>query len=743
MTPDTSQLQVLIIGLGLIGGSLAKALKQKSFAYVLGYDLDAGELQQGLDLGVIDEACFALDQGVPRADLVVIAVPVKACEAVFLQIAPWLRSETIITDVGSTKANVIAAAKQVFGQLPPRFIPGHPIAGSEKSGVTAADAGLFVKHKVIITPHEQADLSAVQTVARLWQWVGAEVLQMSVTRHDQVLAATSHLPHILAFSLVDTLAKEQDSSEIFRYAAGGFRDFTRIAASDPTMWHDVCIANRSQLLAQIDIFTAGLAQLRQAIDQGDSQTMLGVFTRARAAREHFNKMLSGSAYSQKHHQAGLNFHARSCPPLKGRLSLPGDKSISHRAVILGAIAQGITEVDGFLESEDSLATLQALRDMGVVIEGPHLGRIKIYGVGLYGLCAAPGPLYLGNSATSMRLLSGLLAAQPFASRLLGNESLSRRPMQRIASPLRQMGAHIETAAGGGAPVTIMPAASGLTGLDYALPLASAQVKSCLLLAGLYASGVTRLQQPAPCRDHTEKMLQTFGARLQHDGDEVVLTPGAPLLGQSIVVPGDISSAAFFILAATLVPGSDLTLVNVGVNPTRTGVIDILRRMGADIEVTPVTFPGNEPVADIQVRAAALRGIEIPTDLLSMALDEFPVICIAAALAHGQSRCAAISELKYKESDRLQAMTSGLKKLGIHVEMNDESIVIHGGSIQAGRVNSYQDHRVAMAFAVAGMRAEGEVTIESCQSVATSFPDFIEVAQRAGMRIHKEETHVSG
>ena len=733
--------RVLVIGLGLIGGSLAKALKSKRFGYIQAYDRDSEELQQGVDLGVIDEACSSLQDGVQTADIIVLAVPVKATEAVLKAIQPHLRENTIITDVGSTKGNVIAAAKSVFGQVPATFIPGHPIAGSEKSGVAAADEQLFYKHKVIITPLESSDPIATQTVARMWQFTGAEVLQMGVSRHDEVLAATSHLPHILAFSLVDTLAKEQDSTEIFRYAAGGFRDFTRIAASDPTMWHDVCLANKAEILNQIDNFSQGLAQLREAIENENTPAMLGVFTRAKAAREHFSKMLSGTAYSQKHHTGRVTFHVRSGGIVNGHIRVPGDKSISHRAVMLGAIADGVTHINGFLESEDSLATVQAFRDMGVVIEGPHVGRVKIYGVGLHGLCAPPGPLYVGNSATSMRLLCGLLAAQSFDSCLVGDASLSKRPMDRIAIPLRNMGAEIVTSEGGVPPINIKGKRC-LNAINYEMPLASAQVKSGLLLAALYAKGESVIVEPAVTRDHTERMMAQFGITLQQRGSRIQVQPPQRLLNRQIDIPADISSAAFFILAGVITPESDITIERVGVNPSRAGILEILSLMGADISLENPTELCGEPVADIRVRYAPLQGITIPEHLVSISMDEFPAIFIAAASASGKTKIHGIGELRYKESDRIEAMMEGLQRMGIEISVDNDNVEITGGRFSGGRIQSYEDHRIAMAFAIAGTQASSEVVIEACNQIATSFPEFLEVAQKAGLRIHKEETNVS-
>jgi 3-phosphoshikimate 1-carboxyvinyltransferase len=733
---------VLIIGLGLIGGSLAKSLREKRFAKVVsGFDLNPDEIRQGLDLGVIDQGFDDLRDAVPKADLVVLAVPVKATQSVLSQIKPLLKVDALITDVGSTKKNVIAAAEAVFGDIPPGFVPGHPIAGSEKSGVSAADAALFDKHKVIVTPLPSSSDYAVKTVARMWQATGAEVLQMGVDRHDEVLAATSHLPHILAFSLVDTLAREQDSTEIFRYAAGGFRDFTRIAASDPTMWHDICIANKEQLLSQIDNFTQGLANLRTAIEGSDTQSMLGVFTRAKSAREHFNKMISRTAYSLNRHSAPISFKVRRSAAVTGRIRVPGDKSISHRAIMLGAIADDITRIKGFLESEDSLATLQAFRDMGVVIEGPHQGEVKIYGAGLHGLCPPPGPLYLGNSGTSMRLLSGLLAAQSFDTELLGDASLSKRPMARIADPLNQMGASIQTGVDGLPPVRIH-AVESLNGMSYTMPVASAQVKSGVLLAGLYANGSTKVTEPALTRDHTERMLAQFGVTVHRDGNTVTIEPAAALKATDIEIPGDFSSAAFFIVAAAVSPGSDLTIEQVGINPGRAGLLNLLERMGANIELSEQTLLCGEPVANIRVQYRPLHSIRVSEQEVAAAIDEFPALFIAAANAEGVTLIEGLAELRFKESDRIESMAKGLRSMGIQVDVDGDQVSITGGLLNDATVNSFDDHRVAMALAIAGSRAKDEVIITGCDSVATSFPEFTEVAQKIGLRMHKEETHVS-
>ncbi|WP_417228107.1 bifunctional prephenate dehydrogenase/3-phosphoshikimate 1-carboxyvinyltransferase [Amphritea sp.] len=730
--------RVLVIGLGLIGGSLASALRSHRICRtVIGYDRDSDELATGLRLGVIDEAAEDLLAEAARADVIVLAVPVKAIESVLAELKPVLRPETILTDVGSVKGNVVKAAERLFGELPARFIPGHPIAGSEKSGIAAADATLFEHHKVILTPLPQSDREAVTLIARMWQAVGAEVLQMDVARHDEVLAATSHLPHLLAFSLVDTLAREQDCTEIFRYAAGGFRDFTRVAASDPTMWHDIGIANKSAILQKIDEFSAGVQRLRDAIEAEESQAMLGIFTRAKAAREHFSKILSGSAYTQNMKIKDATFYAQPGGQVQGTIRVPGDKSISHRSIMLGSLADGTTEVTGFLEGEDSLATLQAFRDMGVVIEGPHQGAVKIYGVGINGLRQPPGPIYVGNSGTTIRLMSGLLAGQAFDSELSGDASLSKRPMERVAKPLRLMGAQVETDENGCPPVRIKGGQS-LKAIRYEMPMASAQVKSCVMLAGLYAEGETTVTEPAPTRDHTERMLRGFGYQVDVAGNQVSLTGGGSLKATKIDVPADISSATFFMVAAAICPDSDITLEHVGINPTRIGVINILRAMGSHLELLNEREVGGEPVADIRIRYAPLKGIHIPQDQVPLAIDEFPALFIAAVCAEGETVLTGAEELRVKESDRIQAMVDGLKTLGADIEGTPDGAIIRGSEMGGGVIESHDDHRIAMSFAIASLRAKGVIEIHECANVATSFPNFVELAQQVGIKVRKEE-----
>jgi 3-phosphoshikimate 1-carboxyvinyltransferase len=729
--------RLVVVGLGLIGGSFAKGLKESGLCReVVGVDLDPKSRALAVELGVVDRCEDNLASACVGADVIQLAVPILAMEKMLGILAKLDLGNAVLTDVGSAKGNVVRAARAAFGGMPALFVPGHPIAGSEQSGVEASNAQLFRRHKVILTPLAETDPAALALVDRMWSALGADVEHMQVERHDEVLAATSHLPHLLAFGLVDSLAKRNENLDIFRYAAGGFRDFTRIAGSDPVMWHDIFLANREAVLRTLDTFRSDLDALRDAVDSGDGHQLLGVFTRARVAREHFGKILARRAYVEKAATADLTFVAQPGGSVNGRIRVPGDKSISHRSIMLGSLAEGTTEVEGFLEGEDALATLQAFRDMGVVIEGPQHGRVIIHGVGLKGLKPAPGPIYLGNSGTSMRLLSGLLAAQTFDSVLTGDASLSRRPMGRVADPLRLMGAVIETAEEGRPPITIR-GGQRLKGLSYAVPMASAQVKSCLLLAGLYADGKTTVTEPAPTRDHTERMLRGFGYAVNTHGAEVSVEAGGKLTSTRIEVPADISSAAFFLVAASIAEGSDLLLEHVGINPTRTGVIDILRLMGADITLENSREVGGEPVADLRVRHALLKGIDIPEALVPLAIDEFPVLFVAAACAEGRTVLRGAQELRVKESDRIQAMADGLKILGIKVEPTADGVIIDGGLMGGGEVQGHGDHRIAMAFSIASLRAAAPIRIRDCANVATSFPNFLALCAQVGIRVAQE------
>ncbi len=420
--------------------------------------------------------------------------------------------------------------------------------------------------------------------------------------------------------------------------------------------------------------------------------------------------------------------------VQGIISVPGDKSISHRAVMLASIAKGQSHITGFLEGEDCLATLNAFEKMGVSVRRAGQGELFIDGVGKKGLKQSKEVLDLGNSGTSMRLLSGLFSGLSLSITLIGDGSLMKRPMRRVCDPLTQMGANISTSDDGTPPVVIHPA-DKLNGISYELPVASAQVKSAILLAGLNANGVTTVQESKPTRDHTERMLTAFGYPLDADSGRISLEGGKQLQATHIQIPADISSAAFFIVAACIAPHGEITINNVGMNPTRTGVLDILKLMNANIEVHNEAMMGGEPTASITARASHLKGIDVPTELVPSAIDEFPIICVAAACSEGKTTITNAEELRVKESDRISQMANGLKSVGIEVEEQPDGLTIVGGKITGGLINSGHDHRIAMAFTVASLSATSKIEIEECENVATSFPGFVELANSVGLNIN--------
>ncbi len=430
--------------------------------------------------------------------------------------------------------------------------------------------------------------------------------------------------------------------------------------------------------------------------------------------------------------ARLDWISHPAGPLRGELRVPGDKSISHRALMLASLAEGRSRIDGFLEGEDTRATAAVLQQLGVRITAPADGVRVIDGVGLRGLRASARPLDCGNAGTGMRLLTGLLAGQGFDSTLVGDASLSRRPMQRVIDPLTTMGAHIDSHRG--LPPLHIHGGHRLLGVTTATPVASAQVKSAILLAGLYAEGTTEVREPQPTRDYTERMLAAFGWPIAFGPGWARLDGGHRLRAVDVRVPGDFSSAAFLIVASSVTPGSDLVLREVGLNPRRTGLLEVLRAMGADITIERTGQQGGEPVGDLRVRHAPLRGTEIPAALVADMIDECPALFVAAARAQGRTVLRGAAELRVKESDRIAVMAAGLRRLGAAVDERPDGAVIEGGALHGGAVDSCGDHRCAMSFALAGLVAEAPVRIRDCANVATSFPGFLDAARVAGMAV---------
>lgn len=443
--------------------------------------------------------------------------------------------------------------------------------------------------------------------------------------------------------------------------------------------------------------------------------------------------------------------------LNGEILPPGDKSISHRTVMLGALAQGTTEAEGFLEGADALSTINAFRAMGVAIRGPEKGRLSIDGIGLHALREPPSVIDCGNSGTTMRLMSGILCGQKFNSTLIGDATLMRRPMRRVVEPLSQMGAKIRAEPNGCAPLRI-EGGGPLNGIKFSMPQASAQVKSALLLAGLYAQGDTTLIEPETTRDHTERMLSRMGVKinttaLPQGARAITLTPPPqPLIAQNIRIPADFSSATFWLVAGSIARDaqSEIVLRHVGMNPSRNGAVDLLKRMGARIDLFNLREEGGEPVADLRVRPAALRGIRIPKEMVSLSIDEFPILFIAASCAEGQTKLTGASELRVKESDRLASMAKGLEQLGINHELLPDGIVIEGqetwnGTAEAERAGigkgilTYGDHRIAMSFAIAALRARSAIKILDCDNVGTSYPTFVAHAQKIGLSVQEYQS----
>lgn len=412
--------------------------------------------------------------------------------------------------------------------------------------------------------------------------------------------------------------------------------------------------------------------------------------------------------------------------------MPGDKSVSHRALMLASIAEGRSCIRGFLEGEDTRATAAVLSQLGVRIDTPAPGERVVHGVGLRGLHGTAQPLDCGNAGTGMRLLAGLLAGQAFDSRLVGDASLSKRPMRRVTDPLAAMGARIDTH--DGLPPLLVHGGQPLQGISYELPVASAQVKSALLLAGLYAAGQTEIIEPHPTRDYTERMLAAFGWPITFAPGSARLEGGHVLRATDVEVPADFSSAAFFLVAASIVPGSELRLPGVGLNPRRTGLLQALRLMGADITIEREREAGGEPVGDLRVRHAPLHGVELPESIGPDMIDEFPVLFIAAAVATGRTVIRGAAELRVKESDRIATMAAGLRALGVRIEETPDGAIIQGGRLGGGMVESHLDHRIAMSFAVAGLVADAPVRINDCSHVATSFPDFRGLANGCGFNL---------
>ncbi len=721
-----------IAGVGLIGGSLALAARRAGVAReIVGLGRTRANLDLALARGILDRADVTPDI-LAGADLVLLATPIGLLAATAQAIAPHLAPGAIVTDAGSVKANVV---RDVTAALGPglRFVGGHPIAGTEDSGAVAADPDLFRGARCVLTPVAASDRAAVARVRALWEAVGMEVVEMAPAHHDDLLALTSHLPHVLAFALALAAggSKASPGTEALEFAGPSFRSATRVASSLPETWRDILVANA-------DAVERALASLRVRIQEivgaarSDPSGLEALLAEGRGVRRSLGQDTRSPSAMATDTGPALAAVAPARGPLSGEVRVPGDKSIAHRALLFGGVAHGTTVVHGVGGGEDNASTISVLRALGVRVERAG-STVRIEGRGFEGLEAPRGVLDCGNSGTTMRLMAGLLAARPFVSRLDGDASLRRRPMRRVMEPLERMGARF-VSADGRPPIEVHGGLLAPARFELAIP--SAQVKTAIVLAGLQAAGETVVREPALSRDHTERLLGAFGGVVERRSPvEIAVRGPQSLRGASIDVPGDPSAAAFWLVAGSIVPGSRLVVREVCVNPTRTGAIDVLCSMGARLRLVERPPVGEEPVADVEVEASPLRSVSIGGETMLRAIDEFPVLAVAAALASGETRFTDAGELRVKESDRIAAMATGLRALGAEVEESPDGLVVRGPTVlSGGTVESHGDHRVAMAFAIAALVARGPVVIRGAEAIAVSDPGFLATLDRLRGRV---------
>ena len=722
---------VLVIGLGMIGGSVAKALKERGLATLYGSDRRDTELSLGLSTGVIDFAVELTPDVISKMDIILLATPVRAMEHVLETIAPMLNVDTLVTDVGSTKASVIESARRVFGCVPANFIPGHPIAGAEKSGVLAANPNLFEHHKVIVTPLVTSDLNLLDRLHLFWSSIGAEVVSMDVEHHDLVLAGSSHLPHLLAYTLVDSLANSELRQDVFRFAAGGFRDFTRIASSDPVMWRDVFLANKDANLVVLNEFMARLEQMKMAIEEADGASMFGVFTRAKSARDHFMRL-------QKEKEAGRNARIESIAvsfplmsSIKGAVSLAGDQSLSHRAIAMASLAEGVSFLSNLDIGFNAKHTVQAFRDMGVVIEEFGEGQLRIHGVGLRGLKAPIAPINVGNSPTTLHILLPVLAGQDFEVTLVGEGSILELPLNDVLPILASLGAKVSASASSGLPVHIKP--NKLPKADVVVQGAYSKVKMAALIAGCYLSSNVVLSESKCSRNHTENLLSAFGCSLREDGRVLCYPDDRKLKSVDVALPADVTKTAWLVLLASVLPGSRLEIENVLVNNTRTGYLAVLKRAGASVETLSSITYTPELSETILVQFSSLVSFNIDENEAFMVRDELVFLCVAAVFAKGRSRIDGINKLPFECEERLRALIDSLIKVGVTCVIGNDFVEIEGGVPSGGELDCAGDYLLAMAQIALGARSSGAIKVHDCVGLFEEFHEFERITASLGVQ----------
>ncbi|WP_420264298.1 3-phosphoshikimate 1-carboxyvinyltransferase [Candidatus Magnetominusculus dajiuhuensis] len=703
-----------IIGVGLIGATVALAMKRHGITRrICGFGRNEANLKNALSMGIIDEYALNLNDLSEGADLVVFAAPVRAFMAIAGGISPYLKAGAIVTDVGSVKGALVYEMEAAMPEGV-AFVGAHPIAGNDKSGIDAANPDIFMGAKCIITPTINTDKTACQTITAMWKLFGCKVEELTPEMHDEILSSISHLPHIAAYALVN--AVQEINPEYFGYSGPGFMDTTRIAMSSAEIWRDICILNKENILKHLNAYKQQIEQMIEDIENSNEASLTEEFKKSGDVRRKLKTNI-----------VTLN----NTKALRGEMMPPPDKSVSHRAVFFSSLANGRSRVGNILRAADTHSTIAAFAALGIGIDKEADGSLLISGRGLHGLKEAQGMIDCGNSGTTARLLCGLLAGSKFFSVLTGDKSLSSRPMGRVIVPLEKMGASIKAS---GVKSNLPMAISGghLRGITYEMPIASAQVKSAVLLAGLLAGGETTVVEPVKSRDHTERMLKAYGVDVGINGLRVTVKGGTELYPRDMVVPGDISSAAFFIAGALMVEGSGLLIKDVGLNPTRTGFIDIIKKMGADVKALDEREVSGEPVGSLLCKYTdKLLPITLTKEDIPSMIDEFPILCVLATRATGVTEIRGAHELRVKESDRISAIVTELRKMGAKIEEYEDGVAIEGPVNLKGsnQLQSYGDHRIAMALSIAAIAAEGESVVHGSDAVNISYPEFYDTLKR--------------
>lgn len=720
--------KVMIVGLGMIGGSFAKALKERGLAELYAVDRREGELALGVSTGVIDYPAELTEQFIAQMDVIVLATPVRAMASVLADIKPYLAEHTLLTDVGSTKGSVVEAAVSVFGHMPANFIPGHPIAGAEKSGVLAANSQLFEKHMAIVTPAADSDPVLVDRLHRLWRAIGADVVSMDVEHHDHVLASSSHLPHLLAYTLVDALANSDRSQDVFKFAAGGFRDFTRIASSDPVMWRDVFLANKEATLATLDQFTARLADMREAIEQGDGASMFGVFTRAKSARDHFLRLLEQRTIAPQKDTSSVSLSVLPASVVKGEISLPGDKSLSHIAITMAALSNGVSQLTNVCLDNGVRVTIQALRDMGVVIETLSESSLRVHGVGLRGLRAPIAPINLHRSELSLYVLLPVLAGQPFAVSVTADDPLLNRVRTDVFDLIRVMGVELAFEREDCLPVKMTPAVP--KALSFSLDGASQKLMVSAFMACLFAEQDASLTHAPQDVTQIEVLLQRFGVVVTRSEATISVVSGE-LIATDVEIVADMYSSAWMALLASLLPGSELVMTNLGLDARAFAYFALLKQIGADIDM-PAKGVSGLYEGQVVVRFAELSAFQLSVEQTNQLRTLMPLLCVAAAYAKGQSRMDGIGQLPYYHEDRVLALIDAFGLVQVNAQIESGCLNIDGGVPQGGELDCAGDQYLALAMLALGVRSKTITQIEDCQTLLEEFSELDAQAKQLGL-----------